>query len=139
MAFLVWLDEWNLGIPEIDEQHLQLAERLNRIVFSLDGPDTPSQPNEETMPLVIELLDETKQHFQDEEEIMRGHDYPELVEHRRDHIMLLAELREFIRDVEEGRHTFGLDSMISLKHWLINHIVDSDLAFARYLEEYTSS
>ena len=71
----------------------------------------------------------------DEEGIMRGHAYPELTEHHRDHIMLLAELQEFIRDVEEGRREFGLDSLISLKHWLINHIVDSDLAFARYLEK----
>jgi len=134
-AFLEWLDEWNLGIPEIDEQHLGLADSLNQVVLSLQGDPNPSQPTEATLPLVVKLLDETRQHFLDEEGIMRGHAYPELTEHHRDHIMLLAELQEFIRDVEEGRREFGLDSLISLKHWLVNHIVDSDLAFARYLEK----
>jgi hemerythrin len=134
-AFLEWLDEWNLGIPEIDDQHLGLADSLNQIVLSLQGAPNPSQPTEATLPLVVKLLDETRQHFLDEEGIMRGHGYPELTEHHRDHIMLLAELQEFIRDVEEGRREFGLDSLISLKHWLVNHIVDSDLAFARYLDQ----
>lgn len=132
-AFLEWLDDWNLGIEEVDRQHLGLADLLNRIVDSLDDSFSPARPGEETMILVMQLVDETRTHFQDEEEVMRGHDYPELTEHHHDHIMLLAELQEFIREVEEGRRQFGLDSLTSLKHWLINHIVDSDLAFARYL------
>jgi hemerythrin len=65
---------------------------------------------------------------------MRGHGYPELTEHHREHIMLLAELQEFIREIEEGTRQFDLDTLTSLKHWLINHVIDSDLAFARYIE-----
>jgi hemerythrin len=132
-VFLEWLDDWCLGLQEIDRQHLNLAELLNRVADSLDDTAEPSGAGEETMQLVMLLLEETRQHFRDEESVMRDHDYPELTDHCREHIMLLAELREFIREMEEGVRQFDLNALIALKHWLITHVIDSDLAFARYL------
>jgi len=90
-AFLEWLDEWFLGIPEIDQQHMELAELLNLIVRSMEQGAPPSLPGKETMPLLTQLLKKTRQHFKDEEAFMRKHDYPGLIEHHRDHILLLAE------------------------------------------------
>ncbi len=133
--FLEWLDDWNLGIQEIDQQHLALADQLNRVADTLRDAGDSAATGEVTLPLVARLLDETRQHFRDEESIMREHDFPELVEHHREHVMLLAELQEFIRDIEEGRRHFDLDSLTALKHWLINHVIDGDMAFARYLGE----
>ena len=132
--FLEWLDDWYLGIEEIDQQHLQLVSLLNQIAATLqDVDETPLCP-QATMPLVQRLLDETRQHFKDEESIMREHDYPDLIDHHRDHVMLLAELQDFIREVEEGLRSFDVESLTALKHWLIDHVTESDLAFARYLE-----
>lgn len=132
--FLEWLDDWFLGVEEIDRQHLDLAALLNRVADSLADTGMLSGAGEETMPLVLALQEETRRHFNDEEAVMRDHDYPDLTEHHREHIMLLAELQAFIREIEEGRRQFDLDTLTSLKHWLINHVIDSDLAFARYLE-----
>lgn len=132
--FLEWLDDWNLGLHEIDRQHVNLAGLLNRVADSLDDTARSSKTAEETMPLVMQLLEETRRHFNDEEAVMRDHDYPELTDHHREHVMLLAELQEFIRELEEETRQFDLDTLTALKHWLINHVIDSDLAFARYLE-----
>jgi len=131
--FLEWLNDWYLGIQEIDQQHLALAELLNRVAGRLQETEESRASGEVILPLVRRLLEETRQHFKDEESIMREHDYPELVDHHREHVMLLAELQEFIRDIEEGRRQFDLDSLTALKHWLINHVIDGDMAFARYL------
>ncbi|MEJ2591997.1 MAG: bacteriohemerythrin [Candidatus Thiodiazotropha sp.] len=133
-VFLEWLDDWFLGVEEIDRQHVNLAVLLNRIADSLAVTTAHAGTGEESMPLVLTLQEETRRHFNDEEAVMREHDYPDLTEHHREHIMLLAELQAFIREIEAGRRQFDLDTLTALKHWLINHVIDSDLAFARYLE-----
>jgi len=133
-AFLEWLDEWSLGFPEIDRQHLEMAELLNLIVRSMEQGAPPAYPGKETMPLLMRLLEKTRRHFKFEEAIMREYGYPELADHHRDHVLLLAELQEFIRELEEGHRVISVESLISLKHWLINHVIESDLAFAHYLE-----
>jgi len=131
-VFLEWLDDWQLGIYGIDRHHQEMAELLNRIVGSLDSEEEISS-GEETLPLILNLLDKTRRHFKVEEAVMRGYGYPGLGEHHREHVLLLAELQEFIRETEEGRHRFDLETLTALKHWLINHVLESDLAFARYL------
>lgn len=134
-CFLEWLDEWYLGIDEIDHQHLQLVSLLNQMADRLSPMDKSHVSRTLTMTLMHQLLDETRQHFRDEESIMREHDYPALIGHHRDHAMLLAELQDFIREIEEGGRKFDFDSLTALKHWLIDHVIDSDLTFARYLEQ----
>jgi len=133
--FLEWLDEWCLGIHEIDRQHLQLAQLFNHLANSLQTTPADTSSTASTMTLVRRLLKETRQHFKDEESIMREHDYPYLVDHRREHVMLLAELRDFIREIEAGSRQFDYESLSALKHWLIHHVIDVDLAFARYLAQ----
>ena len=133
--FLEWLDDWYLGIREIDSQHLAMAEQINRLAETLQSATTTPARHDSLMPLIEHLLEDTRRHFKVEESIMREHDYPDLIQHHRDHVMLLAELQEFIREIEEGRRYFDIDSLTALKHWLINHVVEGDLAFARYLEQ----
>lgn len=132
--FLEWLDDWYLGIEEIDRQHLQLAYLFNQVATALEASSNSQLSHAVVLPLVYRLQEETRQHFKDEEEIMREHDYPWLTEHHREHVMLLAELQEFIREIEEGTRQFDYASLTALKHWLINHVIESDLAFARHLE-----
>lgn len=132
-VFLEWLDDWNLGIEEIDRDHMNLVELLNMIADSLNGENPVSNHHEETMPLVMRLIDETRQHFSNEESVMREHGYPKLIEHHREHIMLLAELRDFIREIEEGKRLFDTATLTSLKRWLINHVIDYDMDIARFI------
>ena len=133
-VFLEWLDDWYLGVEEIDRQHVNLADLFNRVADSLHDATSYTGAGADTMPLVLALQEETRRHFTDEEAVMREHGYPDLTEHHREHIMLLAELQEFIREIEEGKRRFDFATLTALKHWLINHVIDSDLAFARYLE-----
>ncbi len=134
-SFLEWLDEWYLGIEEIDRQHLQLVSLLNQMADCLRPMNESSPSRISTMALVKQLLKETRRHFKDEESIMREYDFPDLIGHHRDHTMLLAELQDFIREIEEGSRQLDLHSLTALKHWLIDHVIDCDLAFARYLEQ----
>jgi hemerythrin len=131
--FLTWRDDWSLGIEEIDQQHLRLVELLNQVADLVMGKDSESSDDTEAMGLVLQLQEETRQHFRDEEGFMHAHEYPYVTRHHREHAMLQAELRDLIRLIEEGKRRLDIETLTSLKYWLIDHVIVSDMAIARYL------
>ncbi|MBT2969911.1 MAG: hypothetical protein B6D72_02615 [gamma proteobacterium symbiont of Ctena orbiculata] len=134
--FLSWRDDWYLGVEEIDNQHLRLVELVNHIADSLEAENPGSADQASPLELIQRLQVETRLHFRSEEAFMRECDYPDYVSHHREHAMLQAELRELLREIEEGRRKFDIDTLTSLKHWLINHVIDSDLDIARHLHKH---
>ncbi|MEW8505861.1 MAG: bacteriohemerythrin [Candidatus Thiodiazotropha sp.] len=133
--FLTWRDDWYLGIDGIDSQHLRLVELVNQIAESLVVDDSGSADETRPMQLIRQLQVETRLHFRSEEAFMRECDYPEYENHYREHAMLQAELKVLIREIDDGKRKFDIDTLTSLKHWLINHVIDSDLDIARHLHK----
>jgi len=132
--FLIWREEWLLGIELMDAQHLQLARTLNELhrLLACDGKRQLAGMGHLSQRL-SELLEVTKSHFQDEEGLMQGHGYPRLSEHHREHALLLAEMQEFIREIESGNRPFSVETLTALKHWQIDHVLNNDRDFALYL------
>jgi hemerythrin len=133
--FLTWRDDWCLGIAEIDQQHLHLVELLNQVADLVKTDDSESSDDAEAMRSVLQLQEETRQHFRDEEAFMRTHEYPYVTRHHREHALLQAELRDLIREIEEGKRRLDIQTLTSLKYWLIDHVIVSDMAIARYLKD----
>ncbi len=134
--FLVWRDDWLLGHEMLDEQHLVLANSLNELHCFLAGDrNRPHAGMEQLLQRLSLLIDMTRCHFQDEEDLMLEHDYPGLSEHHREHALLLAEMQEYIREIESGSRPFSLETLTALKHWMIDHVLNSDRHFAKYLKQ----
>lgn len=131
--FLRWRDDWLLGVDSLDNQHLAMAAHLNRIFTALEGGFGGSHLSRRGHALLLEFVGMTREHFQDEEALMQSSDYPGLIEHHREHLMLTAELHELIRQIEEGYRRFTLDTLTSLKYWQIDHVLGSDRDFADHL------
>lgn len=152
--FITWRDNLNLGIPEIDDQHKALAGMLNDIASMLHGNNGSDQIQAEVeatataqhsgsahaglveqdpvLMLLEKLVRHTREHFACEEALMQASGYPDLNTHRREHVMLLAELKQFLTSVEEGGLELTMESLSALKHWLIAHIVESDQDYADF-------
>jgi hemerythrin len=129
---LVWNDEWNTGIPDVDEMHLAMAVKLNQ-VFELFRACCEAAEHEHLLRNALnEFLELTREHFGAEEEKMRHSNYPDYANHKKEHIMLVAELVQYIRELE--KRVVAMDAMTqsNLKNWLIAHIVIADKAFASY-------
>jgi hemerythrin len=132
--FLFWRDDWQLGLDCLDDQHMELAKILNKLhsFIVVEG-----KQNHEGMKQLSQhlksLVNITRRHFKAEEALMRTHEYPGLTEHHREHVLLLAELHECIRDIKTGSKPFTLETLTALKHWQINHTLYSDKMFADYL------
>ncbi|MBW9266213.1 MAG: bacteriohemerythrin [Candidatus Thiodiazotropha sp. (ex. Lucinisca nassula)] len=131
--FLTWRDDWYLGIDEIDQQHLHLVELVNQVADSVMRQNSESNDDGAAMRLVLQLQEETRQHFRDEEAFMRNHEYPQVSSHHREHALLQAELSDLIREIEEGKRRLDIETLTSLKYWLIDHVIDSDMDIARYM------
>jgi hemerythrin len=135
-----------LGIPEIDDQHVEMLGIINEISEEVRrlpnhgkemSPPTPGSVHgdhcEKIKTLLIHLVDFTAQHFQSEEDLMVESGYPELAEHKYEHKMLIAELKVFVRAICNGEECLGSGDLAALRRWLIGHIVLDDRLLAKYI------
>jgi hemerythrin len=133
--FLVWRDEWLLGFDNLDRQHLELVDALNKFHrFIVRDNDAGICACMDSICRELGRLRKlTHRHFLAEEALMRKYAFPGLAAHHREHVMLLAELQEHIREIEAGSKPFTLRTLTALKHWQIDHLLYSDRKFADYL------
>lgn len=128
---LVWNDEWNTGIPDVDEMHLAMAHKLNQ-VFELFRECYECELDHRLRSALGEFLELTREDFGLEEEKMRLCNYPDYANHKKEHIMLVGELVQYIRELEQRRAALDATTQGNLKSWLIAHIVIADKAFADF-------
>lgn len=129
MTEIEWNDNLALGIPELDRQHRDLAELIARIAAAAGTATERSDP---AVPALLDkLYRETQAHFKQEETMMAATQYQGAAEHRREHTMLLAELKSWTHQVREGHASVRTQELIALKRWLVAHIVGPDRTFAK--------
>jgi hemerythrin len=132
--FLEWREDWLLGCEVLDEQHLELAERMNQLyLFLTDLRKNLMKEPDGLKRRLTELFEETRRHFLDEEALMEAYNYPGLAAHHREHVMLLAEMQECLREIKTNNRLFTLENLKSLKFWQIDHVLNSDREFAEFL------
>ncbi|OAG26769.1 bacteriohemerythrin [Thermodesulfatator autotrophicus] len=139
MSFIKWQDEFLTGVSQIDTQHRQLIETLNRLHQLL----RISPPKEEIYEVLEFLTQYTVEHFGTEEHFMKiTPDFPqELRErHLKQHRYFIDKVQEFrgvLDDYHEGQSERRniLDLFAFLSYWLCEHIMKIDKETARYFRE----
>jgi hemerythrin len=130
--FFIWRDNWLLGFQALDEQHLELVDKLNELHrFVIE--EKPRAGMDQLCLRLTGLLEMTRRHFRDEEVLMEQYGYPYQSEHHREHAMLLAEMQQYVREIEAGSKPFTLDSLTALKYWQIDHVIYSDRKFVAFI------
>lgn len=128
---IAWRDCLCLGIPEIDDQHHHLVKIANLVLAAIHEGKAEAYVKK-----IVEMLRQyTKEHFLAEEDFMRGIGYPGLGEHRGEHMRLTHAVKQF-------QHTLYLKEQVPpeelrdlLKSWLLDHILQMDMAIAVWLRE----
>jgi hemerythrin len=129
-VLIEWSESLCLGLEEVDAQHRTMAELLNRLQTAASGADPGP-----ALGILDELYLHTRDHFGFEEALMAGSAYPGAVEHRREHLMLMAELKSFIAGVRRGGELLDAAALAGLKKWLVGHIIANDRALVEYLRQ----
>lgn len=129
---LTWSPSYSIGHELIDRQHIQLFTYFDEFLTA-----SSQGAAKQALIEVHSRLDEyTKVHFSAEEKLMRDSGYPELAQHRRQHLSFqkrLAELRQQI--LEQGPTLMVLvQTNKALVDWLINHVQTQDQKVGEFLQ-----
>ncbi|AEH45924.1 hemerythrin-like metal-binding protein [Thermodesulfatator indicus DSM 15286] len=140
MSFIKWQDEFLTGVSQIDAQHQQLIETLNRLHVLLRNKN----PSKEEIDSVLNFLTQyTVDHFGTEEHLMKTTPgFPEDLKERhfKQHRYFIDKVQEFrgvLEDYHQGqnerRHV--LDLFAFLSYWLCEHILKIDKETAKYFQK----
>lgn len=132
MESFVWDECFVTGVASVDAQHQRLVDVINR-VGDLRASGA-AEPGTRLEPLLDELTEYTRYHFDEEERLMsaRGLDARHVEGHRAAHIQFVAELaqaRALLIDCGRADD----ETMKFLVHWLAFHILGTDQSMARQI------
>ena len=129
-TFIPWTDQICIGIQEIDEQHKQLVELINRLYDAMtQGADRQQAANE----ILQELMQYTIVHFAVEESLFRIFDYPDYETHRERHQQLRDQVIDINKRVQAGERLITPELLFFLRKWITSHIMVEDKAYGPFL------
>lgn len=126
---IVWKDIYNIGVPQIDEQHKKLIEIINELYDA----QKKGQGQLVIGSILDRLVDYTIMHFSDEEGLFLNSAYPNADNHKKEHLSFTEKIMEFKNDQRSGNIILSLKTIDYLKDWTINHILGTDKEYTDYL------
>jgi hemerythrin-like metal-binding protein len=82
---------------------------------------------------IAELFDYTLRQFAEEEQKMLDNDYPEKIEHAKEHDMFTRQVARFKQDMIDGKGMLAMEMVSFLKKWLLNHMQNCDGNYHKFL------
>lgn len=126
MKSIEWSQELSVGNDHIDAQHRDIIRMINRLVERRDE----SMSSVDIADALTSLMQFMRQHFNDEEALMKKNGYPRLEEHVKEHMRFAEKLTElfFVEDDELLHRTIPF-----LRDWLVGHLAAEDMKVRPYL------
>lgn len=124
---IIWKQDYELGINEIDDQHKVLVELINRLYDAF----IKKEQNSEVIKVISELYNYTDTHFKTEEKYFWRFQYENTEKHIAEHKKFIDAINSFREQVEEdpGRFVFAIIKF--LQDWILNHIMISDKEYVQ--------
>ena len=120
-----WNDSYRIGHADIDAQHEELFRRANQFLVANGKPAL--------LAFAISLYKYTRQHFAQEEELMRSINYPDYEKHRLQHEALVNRLEVLSGNItDDAVNKAEFEEFTS--YWLLKHIASSDTKLAAYID-----
>ena len=110
-----------LGVAEMDATHREFLDLADALQGASDA-DFPA--------LFARLQVHTRQHFENEERLMKASRFPAIGEHNSEHLRVLGELAHFARGVAAGRLGLARRYVQGLPAWFDTHLATMDAALA---------
>lgn len=127
---LVWEEGYRIGQDEMDSEHLILFSILNQLDININADMAAACVGD-----VLGALESyISYHFGHEEALMRAWDYPDLAGHAETHRLFIAEVGRLRAAAAAGG---SLEAALKLRSfvldWLLNHILETDAEYARFI------
>ncbi|MBI5496646.1 MAG: hemerythrin family protein [Deltaproteobacteria bacterium] len=131
MPFVVFEERFRVGHPEIDRQHAELFDRVNRLHDAMIAGHGRAEVGQ----VLAFLRHYTVTHFQTEEKFMQESGYGGYARHKAIHDDLTRKVLELEAALEAGSATLSITTMNFLKDWLAHHIGGEDQRLADHLRK----
>jgi hemerythrin-like metal-binding protein len=128
-VFFPWKPEYSVLHPGIDSQHQRLVGLLNDLFAAM----TEGQGRTAVQRTLTGLANYTKTHFSYEEQQMEKAGYPAMPQHQEQHRKLLQQVDRYVQNWNDDQSVSAVELGTFLKDWLLNHIGQTDLPLAEYL------
>lgn len=130
-----WSEELELGCPEIDGDHREILDLLNRVQEAVEKGETGR-----CAALLTALVGFAKRHFAREEEILAEVDYPKLEAHAATHRELLNQIWALLGTCSKAAGGGGKDLCLERVQAFIDaDILGSDQAFKTHLQAHKAA
>jgi hemerythrin len=127
--FFAFEQSYLVGIEALDSQHKQIVDLLNELYGSVIA----NKPRDSQFELLTRLVNLAKTHYATEEQVLRVHRYPGYLLHKDAHEALGRALRELREQIASRKQELTVEFVDLMKLWLIDHITEFDLGYARFL------
>jgi hemerythrin len=121
-----WEEKYNLGIKEIDLQHMHFVETLNKLYDAINN----SQVQEELEKIIDQLIEYKNLHFSTEEKYFDLFKYEGAEEHKKEHDLFSDNILRFQEEFKSGKKEITFELTDFLEDWLINHLSTMDKKYA---------
>jgi hemerythrin-like metal-binding protein len=129
---LAWNDVFSVGIEEIDRDHKNLIGMISRLQTT-----SPVTTDSETISdLLTQMTTYAQGHFETEEALMRRYGYPGFDAHRAEHRVFTKKTVEFCSASMLKVESVPQTLLNFLSEWLVHHILESDQAYAAYIQQH---
>ena len=130
-----WTTDYAVGVHQIDEEHRRLfvlAEEMHQALLQGKGVAVLGQ-------LLDSLVEYTRYHFAQEEQLMQRLRYPGYARHRQQHEALTANVLALQGRAASGEVTMTIEAMQFLIAWLKHHTIASDRQIGDYIMQTGAS
>ncbi len=128
MAAFQWSANFSVGVGAMDAEHKRLIELINGLYEAMAA----GKAGEIMGAVIDDLVEYTRIHFKNEEDLMQRHGYPKLAEQQQAHREFVAKVQSMAAEAREKKIGLALRAADFLKKWLIGHIQGMDKQYSAY-------
>lgn len=133
---MLWKEKYKIGVPDIDQQHEELFQRVNDFLETLRSDGEWSRKVEKVNETLEFMKSYVVTHFRDEEVYQQEIGYPGFEAHRKIHNDMVAYVVQVSGQYEREGYDEKLVQQFAgkLLAWLINHVVADDQKIAVFAQ-----
>lgn len=135
MSTLEWQDRYSVGVDEIDADHHEIIQIINK----LDEVMSSGKARDGLPSIMARLTDYTRAHFHREDMLMVEYQYPAIERHREAHKEFIAEFGKIQAALVRGNYAISISLFSLLRNWLIDHIMVVDRDLGKHINVCNSS
>ena len=121
--------------PLLEKEHQQLIDLLD----ALDNCISKGGSVNQAYDYLSDFVALAEEHFKNEEAIMEAYQFPEIIDHKKEHADLLEQLFILKSKLDHHNTPFGKDYMQFLRDWLQVHLFDADNKLEEFLYQVKSN